>query len=231
MKNSFLRFASDKKKLLSMLVPSMTLQEIRKALVTDYEKELNGKLKAIEISSNGKWIRNGRKDFTETIMFTTKSKNNWRITIEYNKGNLTTIPYLVSSDDSGITASHFLFGFGSDMLMHFNTHFFQRYRERGKINIEKPQDLVKHFFRKNTVMLPCYFPMPDGTQQLFCPLTGGIGLGRVYEEGEIHEFKTFVDDSLLREDQKQQIREIWRETTEQLMAELKRRLLKKEGAG
>ena len=71
-----------------MLVPSMSLQEIRKALVTDYENELHGKLKAIEISSKGKWIRNGRKDFTETIMFTTKSKNNWRITIEYNRATL-----------------------------------------------------------------------------------------------------------------------------------------------
>ena len=210
-----------------MLVPSMTLQEIRKALVTDYENELHGKLKAIEISSKGKWIRSGRKDFTETIMFTAKSKNNWRITIEYSSGNLTTIPYLVSSDDTGIIASHFLFGFGTDRLMHFNTHFFKRYRERGKINIEKPLDLVKHFFRKNTVMLPCYYPMPDGTQQLFCPLVGGIGLGKFHEEGKIHEFKTFVDDSLLREDQKQQIREIWRVTMEEIMAELKR-LLKRE---
>ena len=207
-----------------MLVPSMTLQQIRKALVADYESELKGKLKALEISSRGKWIRNGRKDFAETILHTTQSRNNWRITIQYSKGHLTTIPYLISYNDTGITASHFLLGFGTDRLMHFNTHFFKRYKERGKIDIEKPQDLVKYFFRKNTVMLPCYFPMADGTQQLFCPLLGGIGLGKYYEEGEIHEFKTFVDDSLLKEDQKQQIQEIWKQTLEELMAEMNRRL-------
>ena len=207
-----------------MIVPSMTLQQIRKALVDDYDRELKIKLKAIEISCKGKWIRNGRKDFAETILHTTQSRNNWRITIEYKQGNLMTIPYLVSYNDTGITASHFLFGFGTDRLMHFNTHFFKRYKERGKINIEKPQDLVKYFFRKNTIMLPCDFPMPDGTQQLFCPLLGGIGLGKYYEEGEIHEFKTFVDNSLLREDQKQQIQEIFKQTLEDLMAEMKRRL-------
>ncbi len=157
-----------------MLVPTMTLQEIRKALVADYERELKGKLKALEISSKGKWMRNGRKDFAETILHATQSKNNWRITIQYKQGNLTTIPYLVFYNNIGITASHFLFGFGSERFMHFNTHFFKRYQERGKIPHEKPEDLVKYFFRNNTVMLPCYFPLPDGTQQLFCPLAGGI---------------------------------------------------------
>jgi len=207
-----------------MLVPTMTLQQIRKALVADYERELKGKLKMIEISSKGKWMRNGRKDFAETILHTTQSQNNWRITIEYKKGVLTTIPYLISYDGTGITASHFMMGFGPERLVHFNTHFFKRFKERGKIDIEKPQDLVKYFFRNNSLMLPCYFPMADGTNQLFCPLAGGIGLGRYYEEGNIHEFKTFVDNSLLREDQKQQIQEIFKETINELMAEMRRRL-------
>ncbi len=207
-----------------MLVPSMTLQEIRRVLIADYEKELKGKLKAIGISSAGKWMRNGRKDFVETIAFTTKSRNNWRITIHYRNGHLTTIPYLIYFNNRGITASHFLPDFGTDKLMHFNTHFFQRYKERGKIDIEKPEDLVKSFFRKNLVMLPCYYPMPDGRNQLFCPLHGGVGLGTYHEEGEIHEFKTFVDNSLLREEQKQQIQEIYMETMEELVAEMKRRL-------
>lgn len=207
-----------------MLVPTMTLQQIRKALVADYEKELKGKLKAIEIGSRGKWIRSGRKDFAETISHTTQSRNNWRITIEFKRGSLTATPYLVSYDKKGITASNFLAGFGSGKLMHFNTHFFKRYKERGKIDIEKPQDVVKYFFRKNSLMLPCYFPMPDGSQQLFCPLHGGIGLGNYHEEDEIHEFKTFVDNSLLREDQKQHIQEIYTQTLEEIMTEFNRRL-------
>lgn len=211
-----------------MIVPSMKLQEIRKALVADYESEINGKLKAIEVTYRSKWMRTGKKDFAETIMCATRSKNNWRITIECKKGNITTIPYLVSYDGTGVTASHFLFGFGTERLMHFNTHFFKRYKERGKIAIEKPEDLVKHFFRKNIIMLPCYFPMEEGKQQLFCSLLGGIGLGKYHEEGEIHEFKTFVDDSLLRKEQKEQVRQIWMQTMEEISAELNRRL-KRDG--
>jgi hypothetical protein len=207
-----------------MIVPSMTLQEIRKALVADYEHELHAKLKALEVISKGKWIRGGRKDFVETISFVSQRKNNWRITIQCQKGNITTIPFLIAYDHTGVTASHFLFGFGTEQLMYFNTHFFKRYKERAKLNIEKPEDLVKYFFRKNTIMLPSYFPMEDGTQQLFCSLLGGIGLGKYHEEGEIHEFKTFVDDSLLREEQKEQVRQIWMDTIEQLTAEIKRRL-------
>ena len=77
-------------------------------------------------------------------------------------------------------------------------------------------------------MLPCYFPMEEGKQQLFCSLLGGIGLGKYHEEGEIHEFKTFVDDSLLRKEQKEQVRQIWMQTMEEISAELNRRL-KRDG--
>ena len=35
-----------------MIVPSMTLQEIRKALVADYDNELSGKLKSIGLTLN-----------------------------------------------------------------------------------------------------------------------------------------------------------------------------------
>jgi len=194
-----------------MIVPSMTLPEIRKALVADYDRELKVKMNALRISSEGKWARTGRKDFAETIQFTTQSGNQWRITVECKKGNIVTLPYLVAYDDKGITAWHFLAYFGSDRLMYFNTHFFKRYKERGKIGIEKPEDVVKHFFRKNIVVFPSYYPMEDGTKQLFCSVFGGVGLGKFHNDadvGEIYEFKTFVDNSLLREDQKLQIQEI-----------------------
>ena len=72
-----------------------------------------GKLKMLAISSKGKWMRSGRKDFAETILHATQSKNNWRITIQYKQGNLTTIPYLVFYNNIVITASHFLIGFGT----------------------------------------------------------------------------------------------------------------------
>lgn len=211
-----------------MIVPNMSLPEIRKAISDDLDNEIKRKIQLIKITHQGKWMRNGRKDLVETILFTSKSKNNWRITITCNSSGVRSIPYLVSYNKIGITASHIDLEGPSSSLMHFNTHFFKRYRERGKIAIEKPEDLVKFFFKKNTVLLACYYPREDGTQQLFVPLAGGVGLGNYHEESDICEFKTFVDNSLLGENQKIQIMNIWTETLTELTAEITRRIRKKD---
>src|SRR6185503_26890 len=211
-----------------MIVPNMSLPEIRKAISDDLDNEVKRKMQLIKITHQGKWMRNGRKDLVETILFTSKSKNSWRITITCNSSGVRSIPYLVSYNNIGITASHIDPEGPFSSLMHFNTHFFKRYRERGKVAIEKPEDLVKFFFKKNTVLLACYYPREDGTQQLFTPLTGGVGLGNYHEESDICEFKTFVDNSLLGENQKIQIMNIWTETLTELTAEITRRIRKKD---
>jgi hypothetical protein len=211
-----------------MIVPTMSLPEISKSVSKDFACEIKSKLQSINATYHGKWIRNGRKDFVETILFPVKSKNNWRITITCNKNGVNAVPYLISYNHIGITASHVPFyAAESTSLMHFNTHFFKRYRERGMIAIEKPEDLVKFFFRKNLAIIPCYYPREDGTQQLFTPLAGGVGLGNYYEDADICEFKTFVDNSLLGQNQQEAIISIWTDTLKELTDEMKRRINKR----
>lgn len=89
---------------------------------------------------------------------------------------------------------------------------------------------MKKFFRNNIVLLPCYWPRKDGTLQLFTPLAGGLGLGNYHMESGICEFKTFVDDSLLGQDQKDEIIRIWTETVNELMAEMQRRIDKRQSS-
>jgi hypothetical protein len=112
-------------------------------------------------------------------------------------------------------------------LMHFNSHFFKRYRERGKIDLDKPEQVIKYFFKKNICLLPCYSPREDGTQQLFTPVNGGIGLGNYHPETGICEFKTFVDNSLLRQEQRDEVVNIWTSTLTELTAEMQRRMDKR----
>ena len=224
----FFRISYVLKKTEAMIVPTMSLPEIRKSVFNDFVCEIKSKMHSLQVSYHSKWIRSGRKDFVETIFFPVKSRNNWRITVACGKDGVDTIPYLISYNNKGVTASHIPFDDDSMPLMHFNTHFFKRYRERGKIAIEKPEDLVKKFFRKNVVLLPCYFSREDGTQQLFTPLAGGVGLGNYHEESDICEFKTFVDDSLLRQDQKDEICNIWNQTADDLIAEMQRRIDKRQ---
>jgi hypothetical protein len=205
-----------------MIVPSMNLFEIRNALIKDYEREIMLKCKNLKLIYKGKWERNGRKDFTETVPYVSTTKNKWYLIVTCKEGRISFNPYVISYDHVGIIALNFLFGFQTHKVMYFNTHFFKRYRERLQLNIEKPEDLVKYFFRKNAVMLPSYYPMEDGTSQLFCWLGNGVGLGKHFQDakGEIHQFKTFVDNSLLREDQKEQIVQIWQDTLDWLTAEM-----------
>jgi hypothetical protein len=210
-----------------MIVARMSLPEIRKSVFDDFTSEVKSKMHSIQVTHQSKWLRNGRKDFVETIPFCVKSKNNWRITVLGNRNGVTAIPYLISYNDIGITASHIPPDFDFMPLMHFNTHFFKRYRERGAITTEKPEDLVKLFFKKNTLLLPCYYEREDGSQQLFTPLFGGLGLGNFHEESGICEFKTFVDNSLLRQNQIEEIQKIWAHTLDELTAEIYRRLNKR----
>ena len=184
-------------------------------------------MKSIEVSYRGRWIRGGGKDFSETIVVPVKSKNNWRITVSCSSVGVSCSPYLISYNDIGVTASHIDFN-GSSTLMHFNTHFFKRYKERGKFAMEKPEDLVKYLFKKNPLLIQCYYPREDGTQQLFTPVMGGVGLGNYHVESDICEFKTFVDNSLLGQNQKDQISAIWNQTLRDLTDEIQRRMDKRQ---
>ncbi len=131
-----------------MLVPSMTLPEIKRSLFQDYEGELHIKISALKAGAQRKWLVNGRKDFIETILFTAKSKNVWRIFITRSNHGFFAMPYVIFYNKIGITASHLTASLGTLSFVHFNTHFFKRYQERAKINLEKPEDVVKLFFRK-----------------------------------------------------------------------------------
>ena len=89
-----------------MIVPTMSLPEISKSVSNDFACEIKSKLQSINVTYHGKWIRNGRKDFVETILFPVKSKNNWRITITCNNNGVNAVPYLISYNNIGITALH-----------------------------------------------------------------------------------------------------------------------------
>ncbi len=208
-----------------MLVPSMTLEEIKHALQNDFRHELTRKVVGMPQGIARKWSQGGRKDYIETISHISKSKNHWRILVKVWDGHISIMPYMMAYDKVGITASHITDPSGTMDLLHFNTHFFKRYRERLNLDIEKPEDVIKQFFRKNTSILTGYYPMPDGTHQLFCPILGGLALGKFHEGLGIKQFKTFVDDSLLHENQKRDLAKVWRSALDQVDKKMMVRLM------
>jgi hypothetical protein len=180
-----------------MLVPNMSLPERKKFILQDYEKELKRKIEQLQIIHKRDWIKNNRQNSVKTIHYKTESNNLWHFIIECTKVNAHVTPYFSYYDEKGITASHLATWLDPSPFMHFSTHFFKRFRERMNLNIVKPEELVKYFFRKNTYLVPANYRRKDGTYQLFAPLYGGVGLGNYHEQDDFFEFKTFIDDNRL----------------------------------
>jgi len=203
-----------------MIVPGMSLAEIKQSLIKDYQTDLRSKLNSIEIMYKRKFFSNGHRNYTETIPLTAKSLNKWRIIAECKIDHVHLTPYLIYQDRVGLCVVHLSLMTVPIGFMHFNSHFFTRYKERAKIKPIKPEEVIKLFFKTNSYLTPCYITQEDNSEQLFTPLNGGLGLGIYHELDNIYEFKTFVDDSLLGENQKKQIGEVYMETLKGIMAAL-----------
>ena len=95
-----------------------------------------------------------------------------------------------------------------------------------KLNIEKPEDLIKHFVKKNIFMIPHTLENECGKGRVFTRLDSGagLGLGNYYEQDDIYEFKTFVDESLLTDNQKNKMNEIFFEYYNKFMNTYDKRL-------
>lgn len=180
-----------------MILPKMSLREIKRAVLSDYHNEVLRKLNNLAVTHKRKWQLNGKKNYTETIFYPTKSANKWRVVVHCTKDNVHLMPYVCSYNSYGIMAAHLSTVVEPQAFMHFNTHFFKRLKERLNISIEKPRELVKVFFKNNLYMIPAITERSDGSEQIFTILQGGVGLGKYHEQEEIIEFKTFVSNEML----------------------------------
>lgn len=136
------------------------------------------------------------------------------------------LSYLCFFDKIGIAVYYLTTNLEPTDFIYFTTHFFKRYRERLKLNHEKPEELVKHFVKKNIFMIP-HAQENEGEQpRVFTRLDSGagLGLGIYHDEDDIYEFKTFVDESLLTQNQKNKMAEILIKHAERFNKELEKRL-------
>ena len=205
-----------------MIVPGMSLEEVKHSLFRDYEEELRMKINNAHVVYKRRWLLNGKRDTIETIHYTTRSNNHWNIMLFCTQHYVHIVPYTIAYNSFGITASYITSELSPLTFLHFNTHFFRRYRQRAKINIEDPKELVKLFFKKNLYMFPSAIEREGKQDKVFTPLDKGVGLGDYYEKDNIYEFKTFVNEELLKEEQKKLIGEIYMETITMIMGQIQK---------
>jgi hypothetical protein len=200
-----------------MIIKGMTFAEIKKAVMHDYDLQLRPLINALHITYKRKWLLNNKKDCIETITYLTTTKNKWRIVVHCTKTSVHILPYLCIETNRGIAAVHITAELSPLAVMQFNTHFFQRFRERLKLTIEKTDELIKYFFKKNLYMIPSATELENGHVQVFTPLYGGVGLGVYHEKKDFFEVKTFVDFSLLRREQINEIINIQQDIIETMI--------------
>lgn len=185
-----------------MLVPSMSWEEIIAEVNSDYIallKLMNYKLKNIGFRMQ----RLGEVRFTETFHMKTEKMNDWTIILNISPFTSEFCFYLKSYDRHGIVAYKIAQEGDAFMLVKFNSHFFKRYRERMQLDVVKPEQVMKHFFKNNIDEKHAVSDeYTNGAQLAFFSYPNGMGVGRFDAEKNVVHIKTFITKELFNEQQK-----------------------------
>ncbi len=188
-----------------MLVPSMTNKELFKEISTDYDT-IYGSTTIDRIAKEYYRERIKRKISKEAVYtrffdIKTKSKNNWIIRIgkdnligKYqNPGDSEIVTFAYYHSDKGIRVfSYDVHG----VMVVFNRHLFQRYKERMNLDIPNFLDLVKCFLKNNFAVNYNLLPAEvDDSRKFFGLLTEGFIMGELIEKDHMFVNKTFISKS------------------------------------
>jgi hypothetical protein len=145
-----------------------------------------------------------KKENTEVNTIKTARKNNWIIAIgkTFRKSICDTRSldyqcYCWVYDTVGLRV---LSWYPPNIVETFNAHAFTRYRERMKLAIDPPIDLVKEFMRRNRHK-EIYFHIKDGHAYGIRYSKEGIMLGEVHAHVNFVEWRTFVSRDLMHRGQ------------------------------
>jgi len=182
-----------------MLVPAMTLEEIRREVEKDYpivhrkSSYVSRKLQRL--------LRNAIRENTVVRFFDyySKQKNNWIYKIELNK-KLPQITFAVYYyGDKGLTVIEPI---ASNIMLYCTAHFFNRYNERRNLNLIMPNDIIRSFMNDNVQFtfkrLEEIYP---GNYTVFGTTDSGITLGTFNASTNLYKLNTFITRDMLRGDQ------------------------------
>ena len=180
----------------------MTWEEIIAEVNSDYIallKLMNYKIKNIGFRMQ----RFGEVRFSETFHMKTEKMNDWTVILNISPFTSEFCFYLKSYDRHGIVAYKISQEGDAFMLVKFNSHFFKRYRERMNLDIVKPEQVLKHFFKNNMDEKHATSDeYSNGAQLAFFSYQAGMGVGRYDSEKNVVHMKTFITKELFNAQQK-----------------------------
>lgn len=208
-----------------MLVPSMNLDEIAAQVKKEYDKIYVTTLMRLgaEYDRERKKLRIRKEEtYPKEYEIKTSGKNNWIIFMHKMPGakkyngteNISFLCVVYYYSKKGLMAYYLA---ESNVLAGFTSHFFKRYNERLNLNLSKPIDVVKAFFRKG---MYSHIKMVDRHNKPHIIGFGvdGIRLGEIKYELSYNyvEWKTFVTRKIAYGFQKKMERELFKELVEEM---------------
>jgi len=179
-----------------MLVPSMTLAEIKKEIEKDYP---------IVLSKSGYLLadlkRESIKKKTDTIVrfydYYSKFKNNWIIKVKTLKkgGHTGYIAYYYG--DHGLVAAIYLAD--KNRIAYHTAHFFKRFNERLHLTLTTPNDIMRAYLDENESWMVQFLEyFGPGLRKMFITTHHGYALGTFDENQGFYKLNTFITRDMLR---------------------------------
>jgi len=178
-----------------MLVPAMTLEEIRREVEKDFpivhrkSSYVSNKMKRIFRDS----LRQG--NVVRFFDYVSKQKNKWIYKIELsNKPALITfMAYYYGA--KGLNAVMMI---SDNNMLYFSAHFFNRYNERRKLNLAMPHDIIRSFMSDNLQFsFKKLEEISAGVYTFFGVTDSGVALGTYYQNANLYKMNTFITSDML----------------------------------
>ena len=183
-----------------MLVPAMTLAEIKKEIDKDFPIVRN---KGIYVMKKllHEYKPRGGEMIVKFIDYLSKYKNNWIIRFGLTKKNpnMSTIAFYYG--EKGLVA---IAPLDNGALLAFHTsHFFKRFNERLNLNLTLPNDIIRRYMNENdryeVEFLDEYSP---GVFSIFCAARSGYILGSQDDNMHVIRMNTIITPAMLKGSQR-----------------------------
>ena len=181
-----------------MLVPSMTLDEIKKEIQQDYE--IVNRKTIYLVKEQQKAAKHNNNKVVKYYDYLSKQKNNWLFRIE-SKKKIASISMLVYYyTNIGLMGILLMPDYNT---LHLHTsHFFQRFNERLSLNLKTPKEIMCTFLEE------CWQFMEHGKEEvspgvfkIFALTERGYCLGYTLTDKNISIMNTFLSHEMLKGDQ------------------------------
>jgi len=189
-----------------MLVPAMSLPEIRAEIEKDYPILFRKACYVCEKLAKEHKLRNDEL-LEQVFDYYSKYKNTWLYRINISKRTRNTRFLVYYYGKKGLNAIQPAFEAStrkSGAMIFFTAHFFNRYNERRSLQLIKPYDIMKKFILENGEFhFDRLETIRGGVSRTLCVMETGVAMGVYDEITKWIRLNTYVSNATLTGNQQE----------------------------